>query len=615
MATPPNNNLQTMLQAAVQSVQWTYTIFWQFCPQQGILKWGDGYYNGAIKTRKTVQAVELSMEEASLQRSQQLKELFESLSVAETNPQNRRPSAALSPEDLTESEWFYLLCISFSFHPGDGLAGAAYARRQHLWLTSANQVDTQTFSRAILAKTVVCIPLLEGVVEFGTTDKVEDDLNFIQHVKSFFIDYRIPMPEPALSEQSASNPTCSFPTFATANISNQDDMNHDKQEAKLDSQPETVRNSFPPSKEQLDLDTLDDFRVGSPRDGPNQLDWYPEPEESTHVWAPVEEMAAAQQIQQPASVLVLSEEMAQGDTHYSQTVSTILQNQNNSASWWLDSPSVGHVTDSFQSAFTTWITVADDHLHHAAMDTITSQCVLKYILFSISHLHANHKGTLQKYSASGSHVLAERRRREKLSERFIILRSLVPFMTKTDKASILGDAIEYVKQLRDRVQILEARKRQMEADQRWRSNKKRKVREVEVELEVSIIESDVLLEVECMHREGLLVDVMKALRELGVEVMLVQSSVKDDGVFVAELRAKVKENEKGKKVSIVEVKKTLNKIIPDHHHPYSLDANGSRMCVNLECMQHFHGMSREDNNAHNFVSVGIVSNNAYSHMV
>ncbi|CAK8571907.1 unnamed protein product [Lathyrus sativus] len=31
------NKLQNMLQAAVQSVQWTYSLFWQICPQQLIL--------------------------------------------------------------------------------------------------------------------------------------------------------------------------------------------------------------------------------------------------------------------------------------------------------------------------------------------------------------------------------------------------------------------------------------------------------------------------------------------------------------------------------------------------------------------------------------------------
>ncbi|CAN1271088.1 Truncated basic helix-loop-helix protein A, partial [Linum perenne] len=79
-----------------------------------------GYYNGSIKTRKTVQATEVTAEEASLQRSQQLKELYESLSAGESNQPAKRPCAALSPEDLTETEWFYLMCVSFSFPPGVG---------------------------------------------------------------------------------------------------------------------------------------------------------------------------------------------------------------------------------------------------------------------------------------------------------------------------------------------------------------------------------------------------------------------------------------------------------------------------------------------------------------
>nr|AFL02464.1 transcription factor bHLH3-delta [Fragaria x ananassa] len=217
MATPPpsSSRLRGMLQSAVQSVQWTYSLFWQICPQQGMLIWADGYYNGAIKTRKTVQPMEVSSEEASLQRSQQLRELYDTLSAGETNQPARRPCAALSPEDLTESEWFYLMCVSFSFPPGVGLPGKAYSRRQHVWLTGANEVDSKTFSRAILAKsarvqTVVCIPLLDGVVELGTTDRVPEDLAFVQHVKTFFVDHHhLPPPKPALSEHSTSNPATS----------------------------------------------------------------------------------------------------------------------------------------------------------------------------------------------------------------------------------------------------------------------------------------------------------------------------------------------------------------------------------------------------------------------
>lgn len=85
-----------------------------------VLVWSEGYYNGAIKTRKTVQPMEDGAEEAYMERSQQLRELYESLLAGEANPPARRPCAALLPEDLTESEWFYLMCISFSFPPGMG---------------------------------------------------------------------------------------------------------------------------------------------------------------------------------------------------------------------------------------------------------------------------------------------------------------------------------------------------------------------------------------------------------------------------------------------------------------------------------------------------------------
>ncbi|XP_047151611.1 transcription factor bHLH25-like [Vigna umbellata] len=53
------------------------------------------------------------------------------------------------------------------------------------------------------------------------------------------------------------------------------------------------------------------------------------------------------------------------------------------------------------------------------------------------------------------HVIAERKRREKLSQRFIALSAVLPGLKKMDKASVLGDAIKYVKQLRERVKNLE----------------------------------------------------------------------------------------------------------------------------------------------------------------
>ncbi|XP_009771544.1 transcription factor bHLH18-like [Nicotiana sylvestris] len=53
------------------------------------------------------------------------------------------------------------------------------------------------------------------------------------------------------------------------------------------------------------------------------------------------------------------------------------------------------------------------------------------------------------------HVVAERKRRERLTQRFIALSTLIPNLKKLDKASVLGDAIKYIKQLEEQVKTLE----------------------------------------------------------------------------------------------------------------------------------------------------------------
>ncbi|CAH8322509.1 unnamed protein product [Eruca vesicaria subsp. sativa] len=58
--------------------------------------------------------------------------------------------------------------------------------------------------------------------------------------------------------------------------------------------------------------------------------------------------------------------------------------------------------------------------------------------------------------ASEMHNISERRRREKINEKMKALQELIPRCNKTDKASMLEDAIEYVKSLQMQIQMMSA---------------------------------------------------------------------------------------------------------------------------------------------------------------
>ncbi|VFQ68586.1 unnamed protein product [Cuscuta campestris] len=331
----------------------------------------------------------------------------------------------------------------------------------------------------------------------------------------------------------------------------------------------------------------------------------------------------------------LVQEIAQQDNmHYSETISTILGRHQPPE---ISTTTAGVFTViSATSAFSKWRPNAIPTSVH--FDCRSIQWSLKYILLTVPLLHAknssNRAGPSKVCGSSAAqeepnanHVLAERRRREKLNERFVVLRSLVPFVTKMDKASVLGDTINYVKHLHERVKELESMAEKVRSgvdhhsipsarisgvhydriDQRSIHHTnisgvlrfgigsqpipekdgvhagidclsipyvhRGGVHEIETgrggnetgtragAVEVSIIERDGLVELRCSYRKGLLLEVMQILGELGLEITAVQSSI-NGRILFAELRAKIKENSRGGRASIMEVKKAIHRIIP-----------------------------------------------------
>ncbi|KAL3498848.1 hypothetical protein ACH5RR_041580 [Cinchona calisaya] len=620
-------NLRMQLALAVKSIQWSYAIFWSISSKQpGVLEWVEGYYNGDIKTRKTVQSAEVNdADKLGLQRSEQLRELYESLSAAadhqtNTNPQanNKRPSVALSPEDLTDTEWYFLGCMSFVFNIGQGLPGRTLAKNQITWLCNAHQADSKIFTRSLLAKsatiqTVVCFPYLGGVVELGVTDHVTEDRNLIQHIKSTFLDNPCPLiskiPNYVAYEHDKD---IIFREILDENMTETDlDPLDDFEEGKTCS-PNINITGFEAEDQLADeiSSRMDDEISNCVHNSMNSSDCisqtYANPEEKgvpldcileNHLDNHLEKgvpLSNEERVKndylndfQECNQKQLGNFNFRGDdVHYQGALSALLK----SSHQLILGPYFGN--NNQESSFVRWKKGRSQVLDQTAGGaSAMPQNLLKKVLFGFARLHCH--GELESSKGCGkrekiwspeadefdnNHVLAERKRRERLNERFMMLGSLVPSNGKVDKVSILYHTIDYLKELERRVEELESckeateveagtRGRHQEAIERSSDNyfndkvgksrkqliRKRKASDVEEiepktdrrmfreslidDVSVNVIDKNALIVVKCPWTESVFLEIMEAVSKFNLDSHTVQSS-KADGSLSLSIKAK-----------------------------------------------------------------------------
>ncbi|XAR54065.1 hypothetical protein NMG60_11029063 [Bertholletia excelsa] len=579
-------NLRRQLAVAVRSVQWSYAIFWSLSTtQQGVLEWCDGYYNGDIKTRKLVQVSELKADKMGLQRSEQLRELYKCLLEGDTDQQAMRPSSALSPDDLTDEEWYYLVCMSFAFNPGEGLPGRALATGQPIWLCEAHSADSKVFSRSLLAKsasiqTVICFPHFGGVIELGVTELVLENPSLIQHVKTSLLEFS----KPVCSEKSSS-----------ACRDGDDDL--ECMYAKVgDEKADTMAfENFCSLKEEgqngIDENALDDFARDSHDDCSNGCehddlmddDFINSSDCISQVLMNHERPISRSQLRevQERNYMKLSSlDLGLEDhLHYRRTLSLVLGNSHQSLN------NLYFQCHNYKSSFVIWKKGEASDGHKPEV----KQKMLKKVLLNVplmygcclSRHESGRKDWFLKLESDGfyeQHAFPDKKME---NEKFLVLRSMVPSISKIDKESILGDTIEYLRELEARVEELEScvdlaehearatRQENLEVAEQISDNcenraeegqkkpwvYKRKASDIDeadqelssflngdgpvVDMKVSIKEHEVLIEMRCPWRDYLLHDILDAMGNLNLDPQLVQSSTVD-GILTVILQSKFK---------------------------------------------------------------------------
>ncbi|KAM3263317.1 transcription factor EGL1 [Capsicum annuum] len=609
------DNLRKQLALAVRGIQWSYAIFWSTpVTQPGVLEWSDGYYNGDIKTRKTVQAEEVNEDELGLQRTEQLRKLYSSLLTGESEedlqPQVKRPSAALSPEDLTDTEWYFLVCMSFVFNVGQGLPGKILATNETIWLCNAHQAGSRVFSRSLLAKsasiqTVICFPYLGGVIELGVTELVLEDPNLIQQIKNSFLE----------ADQSVISKRPNYVSNDRNIVSQKlfyNILENDAYPVEINnSSPHDSSNGFVANQEAEDslmvVDVIgettqaqswkfmDDNMSNGANDSLNSSDCISQNNANCEKLSPLssgeKETKPCPLDRQEHDQKKLHPSDHQGDdAQYQAVLSTLLKTS--------DQLTLGpHFRNSNKkSSFVGW-------RNNIQMQRLgTAQKLLKRVLLEVPRMHG---GVIHKISKENrrknnllrpevddidkNRVISERRRREKINERFMHLASMLPTSSKVDKVSLLDETIAYMKELERRVQDLEARSARRSNDTAEQTSdncgtskfndikvslpKKRKACDMdEIEPEncngllkgssadsivINMIDKEVSIKMRCLWSEGLLLKIMEALTNLQMNCHTVQSS-NIEGILSIAIESK---SAGSKKVAVGTIREALQRVV------------------------------------------------------
>ena len=468
MAVGSDESLQNKLsdlvdRPSVYNFSWNYAIFWQLSQSKSgdwVLGWGDGCCREPNEDEEGCVRGILSLRIEDEMQQRMRKRVLQKLHT--TFGGSDEDNYAFGLDRVTDTEMFFLASMYFSFPRGHGGPGKCFASGKHLWLSDALKSASDYCVRSFLAKsagfqTIVLVPTDLGVLELGSVRTLAENFELLQAIKSVFSSQstypraKPLLPLPVVNDKRDEN-NALFPGLATGD--------HNKVEGVPKVFGSPVNSGRSHFREKLAVRKMEERPWGGhhhPNGNSNAIN-FPNgpPRNGLHHgsgWGGGNNQGGVRQhgpaeIFAPRSSTSNVQELANGGVRQDYRLNNYQPQR--------------QVQMQIDFSGATSRPSVRPMVAESELSDVEASCKDE----QPSAADERRPRKRGRKPANGreeplNHVEAERQRREKLNQRFYALRSVVPNISKMDKASLLGDAIAYINELQAKLKMMESERERL----------------------------------------------------------------------------------------------------------------------------------------------------------
>ncbi|XP_043695716.1 transcription factor MYC2-like [Telopea speciosissima] len=570
--------LQQRLLSLIEGARenWTYAIFWQSSVDNisgsSLLGWGDGYYKGEEDKMKR------KMRPTSLEEQEHRKKVLRELNSLISGVPASSDDAV--DEEVTDTEWFFLVSMTQSFVNGVGLPGQAFFSSTPVWLAGSERLANSSCERARQGQvfglqTIVCIPAANGVVELGSMESIYQSSDLMNKVRVLFNFNNLEMgswPAAAQTDQGENDPSSlwlSDPLPSVMEI--KDSVNTSPTATASVTATTTLPTNVPEISKSIHFEQPSS---SSFTENPSSITIQHHQQTQTQSFFPRELNFSEFGIDGSSA--------RNGGSSYKPETGEILnfgESKRTSSSpndTLFSNGSTQFAADDKkkQRSATSRCSNEEGILSFASGVVLPSSGIVKSSCGTGDSDHSDFEASIREAESSRvvepekrprkrgrkpangreeplNHVEAERQRREKLNQRFYALRAVVPNVSKMDKASLLGDAISYIEELKNKLKTAESDKEgfqaQVDALKKEMAGNESKYsgpvtlasdndlkissqggKLLDMEIDVKILGSEAMIRIQCNKKNHPAARLMAALKELDLDVHYASVSVVKD---------------------------------------------------------------------------------------